>query len=274
MLRGLGFGEFQYIGADPPYGDIMSDGWDSVDIILKTSGRSPTPSTREQMFIDWMLDWTRMWSEVLHPSGAMYVWGGIGKPRFRPFYGYLSQVEKATGLTLVNHITWKKKRAYGKNWDYLFTREEIAWLCKGDPKKDHVFNVPLLDVKRGYAGYDAKYPAKSEFKRRTNVWPDTADWDLTVWDETEILRGKRGPCQKARRVNEIPLEVHTRQGDAILDLFAGTGSLSKTAGEMGRRWVAIESRREQYQSMVEWLLGPNDDPQGTILEPPRSGPGR
>jgi hypothetical protein len=84
----------------------------------------------------------------------------------------LSDVENRTGWSLGNHITWSKKRAYGTSWNYLFTREECAYLVNGDAKKPRKFTVPLRDEKRSYAGYSAKYPAKSEFYRRTNVWTD------------------------------------------------------------------------------------------------------
>jgi hypothetical protein len=57
---------------------------------------------------------------------------------------------------------------------------------KGNAKKPRVFNVPLLDKKRGYTGYNKKYPAKSEFFMRSNVWTDV----------TEIVQEKLHPTQK------------------------------------------------------------------------------
>jgi DNA modification methylase len=136
--------------------------------------------------------------------------------------------------------------------NYLFTREEVCYLRKGPKPKR--FHVPYLDEKRGYAGYDARYPAKSDLKRRSNVWSDTTDWDFSVWDETEILRGKRGPCQKAPRVCEIPIEVHTDPGDFVLDLFAGTGAVSKAARGLERRWIAIEKDAATFGGLTEWLV--------------------
>jgi len=111
----------------------------------------------------------------------MYVWGGYGKPGFRPFFEYAHRVESETDMKIANLITWQKRRAYGVQHNYLSTREEFLYMVKGDIKRPAVFNVPYLDTKRGYTGYNAKYPAKSEFYRRNNVWTDI----------TEILR--QGP---------------------------------------------------------------------------------
>ena len=210
-------GQVPLIVADPPYGNVVSAKWDQVN-------------TSAEQFATWTLDWVNAWTSALAPGGAFYVWGGIGQPGFRPFFQFLDRVERETDLTLSTLITWKKKRAYGIQWGYLFTREECAYLVKGDPKKPRCFHVPLLDQKRGYAGYDPDHPAHSEFLRRSNVW-----------DESEIFRGKVHPCQKADRVAEIPIEVHTNPGELVLDLFSGSAATSLAARKLGRLWVAIDT---------------------------------
>lgn len=62
------------------------------------------------------------------PGSAFYVWGGIGNVGFRPFFKYVSEVEEKDKFELANLITWKKRRAYGLSYNYLFTREELAYL--------------------------------------------------------------------------------------------------------------------------------------------------
>jgi site-specific DNA-methyltransferase (adenine-specific) len=225
-------GDVPLIIADPPYGNILKHTrWDSV-------------GDDEENFVNWMLSWTRMWTDMVLPGGALYVWGGIGTPGFRPFFRYLADVEKRfNDVRLANLITWSKKRAYGVKHNYLFTREELAYFCKGDIKKPRCFNIPLLETKRGYAGYNAKYPAKSEFYRRTNVWTDI----------TEIMQGKVHDAQKKQRVMEIPIEVHTKLGEWVVDPFAGSGTTALAAMKLGRRFVVIEKDEQEFEKMLERL---------------------
>jgi DNA modification methylase len=138
-----------------------------------------------------------------------------------------------------NLITWSKKRAYGKPDDYLFTREECAWFTT----KPRTFYKPLLTELRGYPGYNAKYPAKSPHKRRTNVWTDI----------TEILRGKLHRCHKPEKLAQIMIETHTESGETILEPFAGSGSASVAAIRSGRRYVAIEKDSQTFECLLERL---------------------
>ena len=194
------------IATDPPYGGILSEPWD-VAQYHELAG-----------YIE----------RLLVPGGTAYVWGGIGKPHDRPFFRWLGNVESETGLTLYDLITWRKRRAYGKKDAYLFTREECAMLVKGD--KPRTFHIPLLDKKRGYAGYDAAHPAKSEYLRRTNVWDDV----------TELFQGKIHPAEKPARLAEIMIETSSNPGEVVVDLFAGSGSTGVAAARLGRRCILIE----------------------------------
>ena len=220
-------GPLPLVIADPPYGNILSVEWDRIN-------------DDDRVFANWMLDWTTKLAPLCHEGAAAYIWGGIGRPSFRPFYRYLANVEHDTPWTLANHVTWKKKRAYGVQHNYLFTREELAYLTLGDPKRPRRFTVPLLAEKRGYAGYNAQYPAKSEYYHRTSVWTDV----------TEILRGKRHVAEKPSRLAEIPIEVHTTPGEWVLDPFAGSGSTADAARKLGRRWIMVERDADEFERLV------------------------
>ena len=226
-------GNVPLIIGDPPYGNVLTSAWDKTKM-------------SDVEFAKWMFDWTRVWSDILLPNAAFYVWGGIGIPKFRPFFRYLADIENqpGTGLLIGNLITWKKCRAYGVSHNYLFTREELVYLIKGDDiKKPRRFNVPLLEEKRGYAGFNKKYPAKSEFYRRTNVWTDI----------TEIMQGKVHDAQKQQRVIEIPIEVHTQPGEFVIDPFAGSGTTALAAAKLGRRFVVIEKDEKIFEDMLTRL---------------------
>jgi DNA modification methylase len=221
-------GQVKLIIADPPYGNIVNQTWDRI-------------TTDDSVFADWMTSWTEDWSDVcLVKGGAFYTWGGLGKPGFRPFMRYVVNTEVLEKFELANQITWSKKRGYGVQNNYLWTREELAYFVKGNAKKPACFNIPLLPVKRGYAGYNAKYPAKSEFYRRTNVWTDI----------NEMFRGKKHPTQKQQRLHEIIIEVHTNEGDWVIDPFAGIGTTAGACKKLGRKFVVIDSDKSYVEAMV------------------------
>ena len=208
-------GTVDLIVCDPPYGEILDEPWDH-----ECYGRLG-----------------KLVEKLLVPRGTAYVWGGVGTYKNRPFLRWLSEVEDETSLRLHNLITWGKKRAYGKADNYLFTREECAMLVKtgvagGDRNdKPKTFNIPLLDKLRGYAGYSAKYPAKSAYLRRTNVWSDI----------TELFRGKIHAAEKPSKLAEIMIRTSSSPGDLVVDLFAGSGSTGVAARAVGdRRCILYE----------------------------------
>jgi DNA modification methylase len=195
--------------ADPPYGGIVDESWDKLTEAETVSLYLRLMEKLQQMCV---------------VGASAYVFGGIGRPGMRPLFKAIPLIEEKTHWKMSTLITWKKVRAYGIQYGYLFCREEIAFFVLGDPKKPRVFNIPLLDEKRGYAGYDPDYPAKSEFKRRSNVWADV----------TEILRGKIHPCQKPDKLYEIMVQASSNPGDTVLDVFAGSGTLGRVCPDRNR----------------------------------------
>ena len=212
--------------ADQPYGNIVSEYWDHVN-------------EDQDRFADWMMAWTDEWARALKDCGAFYVWGGFGRQGFRPFFTYLSRVEDETQLEIANYITWSKKRAYGIQWGYLQTREELVYMVNGDHKQPATFNIPYLDQLRGYEGYNDNYPAKSDYLRRTSVWTDI----------TEIFRGKEHPTQKPVDLYKVIIEASSNHDDWVVDPFAGYGTAAFAARELGRQFVVIE-RDERYAEQM------------------------
>lgn len=219
------------IVTDPPYGNIVDDDWDKTEYT-------------EDQFVQWMYDWTNQWKNILYPNAAFYIWGCIGIPRFRPYLKYLSGIEHVSDLTIANVITWKKKRAYGLKYNYLFTREECVYLINGNNiKAPRCFNIPYLNELRGYAGYNKKYPAKSKYKRRSNVWTDI----------TEIFRGKKHSTQKQQRLYEVAIETHTHPQEYVVDMFAGAGTCALACRKLNRRFVIIEKDKACFETIIKLL---------------------
>jgi DNA modification methylase len=196
---------FPLVIADVPYGRILKRRWDVA------------------AYPQWM----QLCADRATPSATIVLFGGIGKPKDRPFLAFAATAEtQFPEWTISEFITWKKKRAYGKPRNYLFVREEILILTRGTP----TFNKPYLAAERGYAGYNKRYPALSKFLRRTNVWTDI----------TEILRGKTHSAQKPDGLYQVLIETHSNPGDTVFDPCAGSGTTARAAKACGRSSLLIE----------------------------------
>jgi DNA modification methylase len=206
---------------DPPYFGIVDDSWDNQ-------------WDSERDYISWLVDLARLAFAKTKSDGSLLMFGGIGKHGSHPFFRIISKLEEpcADGKSWFfrNMITWKKRRAYGKSHDYLFVREELVWFSKSCNRTEVKFNIPYSEEKRGYAGFNKDYPAKSEFKRIGNVWDDIP----------ELMRPKRN-CQKPEALIDRLIKTHSNEGDLVVDFFAGYGTTGISALKLGRRFMGCEA---------------------------------
>lgn len=222
FLRDIDTGSVQLVCIDPPYYKITKDKWDNQ---WKDS----------RAYLEWMLSHLEEIERVLTPTGSLLMFGGIGKHGSHQLFGVMSMIEDEmfTDLAYRNMITWKKRRAYGKSHDYLFCREEIVWYSKSPERTEVTFNIPLTNEKRGYPGFSPKYPAKSEYKRVSNVWTDIP----------ELMRPRRS-CEKPVALMKRLVETHSNPGDLVVDCFCGLGPVGVAALELGRRFKGCDADPE------------------------------
>lgn len=64
-------------------------------------------------------------------------------------------------------------------------------------------------------------------------------WEVD-WEGRQRVVGNSHPTQKPTRLFEIPMELHTRTGDVVLEPFSGSGSQIITAEKLSRRCRAME----------------------------------
>jgi DNA modification methylase len=214
---------------DPPYGQIVKEKYDKLT---------------EDECVDLYMDVAKWCSKHAKDGATAYIFGGIGKPKMRPFFKFLYTVEKETDWRIHNYITWGKKRAYGTAYNYLFTREEIAMLVKGDDKP--FFNVPYLDKERDKAwdkGFQTKYKSKSKFLRRTNVWTDI----------TEIMQGLKCKAQKPTKLYKVMIETSCPVKGFVVDPMCGSGTTAVICKDLGINALCVEKDLEVYQTALARL---------------------
>jgi DNA modification methylase len=202
------------LATDPPYFGIVEETWDNQ-------------WSSTHAYVDWLVTILEMFQRKLTPTGSIVFFQGFGKHGQHPMFDVIKRLEKS--YTFRNVITWKKRRGYGKEFDYLYCREEIVWMSRSAERTGVVFNIPLTEQLRGYKGFNKDYPAKSEYKRVSNVWDDIG----------ELMKPERN-AQKPIELMERIVKTHSNPGDLVVDLFCGWGTTGVAALKNGRRFCGCE----------------------------------
>lgn len=233
--------KIQLVLTDPPY-FVLNKTFQGDDTSWDQTKKS------QEEISNWMKSWVKMWLPLVYKGGALYIWGGTGTPKFRPFFVFCSEIEHDPDveLTIANYITWSKRRAFGVKSNYLYTREECLYLVNAPSNDPRIFNIPLTDQLRGYDGFSNKYKAKSPYLRRTNIW--------TI---TELFQGKIHPTEKPTTLLKIPIGASSNKNEYVLDLFGGSGSTAVAARMLGRKFIVIEKDPGYYKNIVKRLKSTN-----------------
>lgn len=211
--------------ADPPYGGIVKEKWDS-EYTAKDAIRQ----------LNVLSDWCDK------PGASCYWFGGWGKFQNRVLFETLAKLEFETPWRIRAFNTWAKKRAYGIKDNFLLAAEFVIFLVYLQ-EHPHTFNKPYLDELRGYEGYNPQYPALDARKRRTCVWTDF----------TELLRGKTHPCEKPQPLIEMLIQTSSNEGDTVLSPFAGSGVDILAALRLNRKCIAFEVDEDYYAAIQRKL---------------------
>lgn len=211
--------------ADGPYALIKEKGFDWED-----------NKELDKDYIEFM----KKSEAIIEDNGSIYLWGCFGEPDKRFFFKTIIGTEEQTKFKMSSFIVWDKKRAYGIDYRYLPNHELCAHFVLGNIKKPAVFNKPYVDEKRECRSFNAKYQAKSEYKRRTMVWKDVSD-----------MQKKDHYCQKPGQLSKIMIETSSNPGDIVLDLFSGSGQCAIEAAKLGRKFISVEFGDKQFNIIKE-----------------------
>ena len=139
-----------------------------------------------------------------------------------------------------------------KGW--LYTREELMWFVKDNKKfvwnKEHQYS----DEERAWHIYKkgGEMVNKSKFKRLTNVWDDINEVGFGKSPKRfKEIRDMLPYTPKPEKAIERIIQLHTKEGDRLLDCFAGSGTTGIVAEKMKRNSVLIEPLEEYCQLIQE-----------------------
>lgn len=211
--------QFDMIFADPPY--FLSRGYSSkINGEWKSfeKGEWDRVTTLENIN-EFNRRWLSACRNVLKNDGTIWVSG-----TYHNIFSVATCLVEL-GFKVLNIIVWQKsdaKPTLSRNY-FNFTTEYLVWARKSE-KVTHYFNCDLMEQLNGGA-------------RMGDVWriPFVASW--------EMKQGKH-PTQKPLRLLYRIILSSMREGETILDPFAGSCTTGIAANLLGRKFVGIDQSKE------------------------------
>jgi len=86
-------------------------------------------------------------------------------------------------------------------------------------------------------------------KKLSDVWADITQLSTAIQAEKVNF-----PTQKPEKLLERIIKVSSREGDIVLDAFAGSGTTSAVAEKLSRKWIMIDSSKLAIYTMQKRML--------------------
>jgi len=142
--------------------------------------------------------------------------------------------------SFINEIIWAYDYGARSTTRWPAKHDTILWYARNP--KDYTFDLGACD-RIPYMAPGLVGPEKAaRGKLPTDVW-----WHTIV---SPNGREKTGyPTQKPRGVLDRIVKVHSREGDLLLDFFAGSGSFGEAAIAHGRSCILVDHHPEALRVM-------------------------
>lgn len=229
VLPRLSDGSFNMIFADPPYflsnGGISCQGGKQVSV---NKGYWDEGFSLEEKH-KFNRIWIRECRRLLKPDGSIWISGTLHN-----IYSVGMALEQE-GFKILNNITWRKLNPPPNLACRCFTHstETILW-ARPDHKIGHYYNYQLMKELNGG-------------KQMKDVW------EGSLTPKSEKTEGKH-PTQKPEYLLERIMLASTREGDLVLDPFAGSGTTLVVAKRLGRKSLGIDNCEEYLEIAKRRLM--------------------
>jgi DNA modification methylase len=211
------------IGLDPPYGryDKHKDG--QLDIHTSAAQHVGADNIARDDAIATTAASIRLLPLFLAEGGVILLWQAA-----QSLHPSVHAALLESGFEEDIVLVWDKDRPQPGDFTEAYTQQSefcYVWKRKGEKLLNHDSSLPRSNVIR-------------------DIWfknPPSPIENSHIWRKPEELM-------------EFLVRKHSNKGDIVLDLFACTGSLSKVAAKLDRRFVYVESRPENFAIQSEGVL--------------------
>ena len=228
---------------DPPY-NLKIASWDSFK--------------SEDEFLEFSFAWLDKLLPKLKKSGSFYIFNTPYNCAL--FINHLRDKK----VYFKNFITWHKKDGLScSKTKFNNSSESILFYTVSSTK--YYFNCDEIRVP-----YDSKdrikHAAQKGILKNGKRWypnPNgklcTDVWEITSQRHKEKVNGKiikpKHPSIKPHEMIERIIKASSKEGDLVLDLFAGSGGVCKIAQNLGRNFTGCEKKIEYLYEDLETIQG-------------------
>lgn len=132
-------------------------------------------------------------------------------------------------FTPMNWIIWDRIKGRGATKNFVSTREDILWYCKGE---NPTYHKMYSNIEKKTAGMGSKNGETT--RALTNVWYDISP--IVPWSNEKTEH----PSQKPVELMERCVSIWTNPNDTVLDFTMGTGTTGRACINLGRQFIGIE----------------------------------
>lgn len=148
--------------------------------------------------------------------------------------------------SFMNEIIWAYDYGARSRHHWPTKHDNLLWYAK-NPKRYH-FDLDACD-RIPYLAPGLVGPEKAaRGKTPTDVW-----WHTIVSPTGKEKTGY--PTQKPRGILDRIVKVHSRPGDLLMDVFAGSGSFGEAALAHGRRCILVDQNPDAMRVMARRFAG-------------------
>lgn len=138
-------------------------------------------------------------------------------------------------FTPMNWIIWDRIKGRGATKNFVSTREDILWYCKGD---NPTYHKMYSNIEKKTAGMGSKNGETT--RALTNVWYDISP--IVPWSSEKTEH----PSQKPVELMERCVNIWTNPNDTVLDFTMGTGTTGRACLNLGRKFIGIEQDNKWF----------------------------
>jgi site-specific DNA-methyltransferase (adenine-specific) len=146
--------------------------------------------------------------------------------------------------SFINELVWAYDYGARSKSRWSAKHDVILWYAK-DPK-DYRFDFEAIDRIPYMAPGLVTAEKRARGKTPTDVW-----WNTIVPTNGKERTGY--PTQKPLAIVERIVRVHSREGDLVLDFFAGSGTTGEAAAKHGRRFLLVDQSADAIAVMKRRL---------------------